>query len=144
MKIPNPFNSWEEYFSARDAFYKSTEWKELRKIVIENNDCKCVYCGREPTKDNPINIDHIQPLCKRWDLRLDINNLQITCSECNKRKGGKSHKRFKKTFEPKPKYNQLSRKQKRKERLKRKKIREEKQRIEQKRKNDAFFANYLK
>lgn len=144
MKIPNPFNSWDEYFEARNAFYHSDEWRELRKQVIERSDGKCVYCGRRPTTSNPINIDHRIPLCRRWDLRNCLANLQLTCSECNKIKGGKSHAKMKKLFEPKDIKKKLSKKERRRLREERRKKREEKQRAEQKRKNDAFFANYLK
>jgi 5-methylcytosine-specific restriction endonuclease McrA len=143
MKIPEPFNSWDEYFEARNAFYHSDEWRELRRQVIERSDGKCVYCGRKPTPYNPINIDHRIPLCKRWDLRNKLTNLQLTCSECNKIKGGKSHIRMKKMFEPKSK-TKLTKKERRKRKLERQRQREEKLRAEQKRKNDSFFADYLK
>ena len=77
MKIPEPFNSWDENFEARNAFYHSDEWSELRRQVIERSDGKCVYCGHKPTPYNPINIDHRIPLCKRWDLRNKLLKIYL-------------------------------------------------------------------
>jgi 5-methylcytosine-specific restriction endonuclease McrA len=32
-------------------------------------------------------VDHIRPIRHHWELRLDINNLQLLCDDCNKGKG---------------------------------------------------------
>ena len=34
-------------------------------------------------KNKKIHVDHIKPKSKHWDLRLDINNLQVLCEDCN-------------------------------------------------------------
>lgn len=34
-----------------------------------------------------MNVDHIKPLHKRWDLRLNPRNLQTLCASCNWGKG---------------------------------------------------------
>lgn len=138
-KPPKPFTSWSEYLTERDAFYQSKEWKMLRQEVINENECRCVYCKRVPSKANPINVDHRVPLCKRWDLRLCKDNLQITCMQCNRLKGGRSHNKMLKLFGVLPKKkkrsNTVSEKNKR-----RKKLAQERK----KRQNDSFWANYLK
>lgn len=38
---------------------------------------------------NPVRIvvDHIKPISKHWHLRLDPDNLQVLCNDCNKGKG---------------------------------------------------------
>lgn len=93
-KAPAPFTTWGEYREARDAFYKSPGWLAIREQVIAKSDGRCVYCKCVPTHKNPINIDHKVPLCKRWDRRLDITNLQVTCHRCNEMKSGSTHKQF--------------------------------------------------
>lgn len=138
---PVPFQTWDEYRAARDAFYQSPEWKEIRKRVIEKSDGRCVYCKRIPTRGNPINIDHRIPLCKNWGLRLSLSNLQVTCHECNKKKSGMSHKRMLKKINKEkkntPKKTRIERKLARLEREQRKKAK-------QKAANSAFWATYLK
>ena len=74
-------------------FFNSWEWKRLRMEVIKDYGRVCQCCGTLPGIPLPsgaisrIQVDHIQPISKRWDLRLDRSNLQCLCSECNKGKG---------------------------------------------------------
>jgi hypothetical protein len=88
----------EKQFS---AFYQSKEWKELRNKLFELHENTCVVCGLT----HSLRGDHIKPVRTHWELRLDINNLQILCDECNREKGSKiywtleEHKRFKKVKE---------------------------------------------
>jgi len=70
-----------------DNFLTSKLWKELRKQAIEKYGSTCVYCGKEQTKFNRVNIDHIKPRKYFPELALDINNLQPLCGPCNKKKG---------------------------------------------------------
>lgn len=82
-------------------FYQSKEWKELRNKVLESHEKVCVVCGSV----HPLRVDHIKPVRHFWEMRLDYNNLQILCDECNKEKGSKQywtleeHKRYKKVTE---------------------------------------------
>lgn len=146
---PAPFKTWTEYREARDAFYNSPEWLELRKKVIQKSDGRCVYCKKYPTATNPTNIDHRIPLCKRWDLRLTIGNLQVTCHKCNVLKSGMTHRQFLRKIRA-PEYLRklaLSAKGKRKRRLMREiHAKERQQRASEKAKRDnaTFWANYLK
>jgi len=79
-------------------FYQSKEWKELRNKLFEVHDKVCVVCGAT----HALRGDHIKPIRTHWDLRLNLDNLQILCDECNREKGSKQfwtleeHKRFKK------------------------------------------------
>lgn len=137
-KPPKPFKTWQEYLDARDSFYVSPAWHKLRQEVLKENEHRCVYCKRVPTKDNPVNIDHRVPLCKNWGLRLCKSNLQITCAQCNKMKGGMSHKRMLKLF------GLLPKKKKKKQKISQKAVlRKQRQLEQQKRQNASFWASYL-
>lgn len=77
----------------RLAFYDSWEWKKARYQVLQRYGATCMLCGAgrgdvsldgKPVK---IDVDHIKPLSKHWELRLDPLNLQVLCHDCNKGKG---------------------------------------------------------
>ena len=71
-------------------FYKSYEWKKIRQEVIKTHEHKCVCCNVKLTENTKsLNVDHILPLKFYWDQRLDLDNLQILCNDCNKAKGSK-------------------------------------------------------
>ena len=67
-------------------FYDSAEWAEVRKKVYKKHKHECSYCGYDG-KYNPLHVDHIRPLRLYWDLRLNFDNLQLLCSNCNSEKG---------------------------------------------------------
>lgn len=77
----------------KTEFYQSWEWRTLRVKVLQQYGTRCMCCGATPAHvtvgGEPVMIvvDHIKPLSKRWDLRLDRNNLQVLCQECNQGKG---------------------------------------------------------
>ena len=68
-------------------FYQSAEWKRARFDVLRRNP-RCAYCGNSAANGARMNVDHIKPLSRRWDLRLTPGNLQTTCASCNWGKGG--------------------------------------------------------
>ena len=70
-------------------FLKSNEWRELRKLALSIYGHKCMKCGSAPKNRSKINVDHIK--CRKFypELRLDLENLQILCSYCNRLKGNK-------------------------------------------------------
>lgn len=69
-------------------FYQSAAWKRARYETLIR--CpSCVICGRSAKDGARMNVDHIKPLSKRWDLRLDPRNLQTACASCNWGKGGR-------------------------------------------------------
>jgi 5-methylcytosine-specific restriction endonuclease McrA len=72
-----------------DGFLKSKEWKELRLKALELYGLVCMQCGRENSREYPINVDHIKPRKFFPELSLDITNLQPMCGPCNKKKGNK-------------------------------------------------------
>jgi 5-methylcytosine-specific restriction endonuclease McrA len=68
------------------AFYRSPEWKQARYEQLARS-CRCAACGASPRDGARMNVDHIKPLHKRWDLRLKPRNLQTLCASCNWGKG---------------------------------------------------------
>lgn len=72
-----------------EDWYLSDAWKKLRyqAIVKYGNRCKC--CGRGPKDGVSIHVDHIRPKSLWPQLALNIDNLQILCSDCNLGKGNK-------------------------------------------------------
>lgn len=58
--------------------------KEVRELIYNNAEGKCVLCGRKITY-NDMTLDHIKPLANGG--RNTVTNLQCTCEACNKFKG---------------------------------------------------------
>jgi 5-methylcytosine-specific restriction endonuclease McrA len=87
-------------FETKDEFYKSWEWRTLRMEAIQAHGRACQCCGAAPGQKDasgaPVRIcvDHIKPISKHWNLRLDLSNLQILCDECNMGKGNWSETDF--------------------------------------------------
>lgn len=72
-------------------FYRSFEWRSLRYKVLSDNGGKCCLCGRSRKDGVILHVDHIIPLSKNWSKRLDINNLQVLCEDCNMGKSNKDN-----------------------------------------------------
>lgn len=74
-----------------DKFYASKEWSDTRKAIINNSERRCNFCGIHfaENKNDRLVVDHIKPLRSFWELRLDKNNLQLLCNDCNLLKGNK-------------------------------------------------------
>lgn len=70
-------------------FYSAKEWRALRYQVLLDAGFSCVECGHEATVG-----DHIIPTKVRWDLRLDINNIQALCHECHNKKTAEDKIKF--------------------------------------------------
>ena len=68
-------------------FYESLAWRRLRYKTLKKHGRRCQCCGAEPDDGVRINVDHILPIKKFWHLRLDPDNLQVLCGECNHGKG---------------------------------------------------------
>lgn len=68
-------------------FYEGFEWRRLRYSILKKYGFRCLACGRSPEDGAVIHVDHIKPLRKNWDLRLDPDNLQPLCDWCNHGKG---------------------------------------------------------
>ncbi|UXU54259.1 HNH endonuclease [Staphylococcus agnetis] len=71
----------------RKRFYKTSEWRRLRKqrLIIDNYECQwCKEKGRVVTnKDTRLIVHHIEEVKDRPELALDIDNLVTVCFECH-------------------------------------------------------------
>lgn len=65
--------------SAASRGYDS-EWRTLRAAVLQAEPA-CRGCGGVAT-----HVDHVEPLARRPDLRLDRANLQPLCWACHRAK----------------------------------------------------------
>lgn len=74
-------------YVASTSFLNSYEWRKLRMEALIKYGRKCVCCGATPDSGAVMNVDHIKPRKTHPELALDLNNLQILCSECNHGKG---------------------------------------------------------
>lgn len=56
----------------------------LRRMVIERDGPRCVFCGVD-LEGNEIHLDHVIPESQGGPTSFD--NLQVTCGKCNREKG---------------------------------------------------------
>lgn len=75
------FKLWQQ------KFYKSKEWKKLRKQVELNSNGICNRCGKLIYKKGDTEIDHINEIniynCFDKSVILNIENLQLLCHNCH-------------------------------------------------------------
>ncbi len=64
-------------------FYKSDEWKKLRRNILILYGKRCMKCGVTHCE---IHVDHIKPRSLFPELELDPSNTQILCKPCNEKK----------------------------------------------------------
>tara|TARA_B100001057_G_scaffold201461_1_gene202238 strand:+ start:13484 stop:14119 length:636 start_codon:yes stop_codon:yes gene_type:complete len=88
-KVESPSIQVSQDIASR--WYHSNEWKKvrsehIRSVYERNGTRRCNQCGVEG-KDIRMHVDHIYPVRKFWSMRLDLNNLQDLCSNCNREKG---------------------------------------------------------
>lgn len=71
------------YLNLANAFYNSPEWRKIRYEILREQGGRCQCCGRSAKDGVILHVDHIVPLSKDWSKRLDKNNLQVLCEDCN-------------------------------------------------------------
>lgn len=65
-------------------FYKSTDWKKTRKVVLIRDEYECQHCHRNRDKDGIIlDVHHIIPVKEDWYKRLSLYNLITLCRGCH-------------------------------------------------------------
>lgn len=70
------------------------QWKEARKRAIASKDPICAICHKWIDVEAPafhplaVEVDHIVPRSRGGAL-YDLDNLQLTHSKCNRRKGAR-------------------------------------------------------
>jgi 5-methylcytosine-specific restriction endonuclease McrA len=72
-------------------FYASYAWARLRYKALVESKGKCQACGRGAADGVVIHVDHVVPISKCWERRLDRGNLQILCGPCNWAKSNTSN-----------------------------------------------------
>jgi hypothetical protein len=82
--------AWLDLKSVPDVkskdFLDSKTWKRLRYKALKLNGMKCQCCGVS-SLNAVLNVDHILPRILFPELALQIENLQVLCSDCNEGKG---------------------------------------------------------
>lgn len=74
--------------------WNKTEWAVARKRAIASKDPICAICHREIDLEAPpfhplaVEVDHIVPR-SRGGAIYELDNLQLTHSQCNRKKGAK-------------------------------------------------------
>lgn len=79
-------------------FYQSREWRELRYKFLRTSSRKCQCCF---STNKPLHVDHIRPVSKFPELKLEINNLQVLCEDCNLGKSNLFFDDFRENFKRK-------------------------------------------
>ena len=74
-------------------------WHKIRQEVINRFNGHCGYCGDKPDR---LQVDHIQPQCRKWVLEKrgvsidDPSNLMPACAKCNNFKSNMTLETFRK------------------------------------------------
>lgn len=68
-------------------FLKTYEWRRVRFMALKASNGRCQACGASRESGAELNVDHIKPRALFPALALDLENLQVLCSECNHGKG---------------------------------------------------------
>ncbi len=85
-----PFHVAKKYrkLDRTKTFLLGWQWRQLRYEVLKDRGARCELCGATAA-DSRIEVDHIKPISKHWDLRLMKSNLQVLCRDCNMGKGNR-------------------------------------------------------
>lgn len=68
---------------AREGFYWSDAWRQLRYRRLVESGGRCQACGRTAKDGVIIHVDHIKPRSKYPELELAYDNTQVLCDDCN-------------------------------------------------------------
>lgn len=78
------------------SFYKSKGWIALSETIKKHFFGMCIICWLKEREDIECSTTHhIEELRKRYDLRLDEDNLVPLCSSCHQKVHGEYNKGFK-------------------------------------------------
>jgi hypothetical protein len=67
----------------KQEFFHSQEWLEMKEIIHKRDLYTCQLCGADCKYDRKPHVDHIEPLTRNWENRLNPENLQVLCDDCN-------------------------------------------------------------
>ena len=89
QKLQNPHIRGKGY--QQGPLYQTT----LKAYVFDRDGNKCRYCGKKPTRENPLTKDHVVPIARSGPDRHD--NIVAACRQCNMAKGSQAVEEFLKT-----------------------------------------------
>lgn len=73
----------ENYHKKYQNFYNSAAWKALRAQKFAQENGLCERCRKKGRIIAGKEVHHKIPIESRWDLRLDIDNLELLCPACH-------------------------------------------------------------
>lgn len=82
-EVAMKFSKHSAALNACIAYGDTKSWKYLREKTFELQGDRCLCCG---TKSATMHIDHIKPKSRYPHLEFMIDNLQVLCPSCNKKK----------------------------------------------------------
>ena len=71
---------------AKDNFYSSRPWKELRRKALARAGYRCEWCGVSVRGKGASRVDHIRPRKQYPQLALAISNLRVLCPGCDNKR----------------------------------------------------------
>ena len=75
--------------SERQKFRDSSQWRALRYDCLTLSEGRCCLCGRTAHDGTTLQVDHVVPITVDWSKRMERDNLQVLCKDCNE---GKSNR----------------------------------------------------
>ena len=71
-------------FEDPNMFYNSSEWKDIRIVILKRDNFRCVHCSKLAN-----HVDHLNSAIYYPERCLDVENLISTCKKCHKERHGK-------------------------------------------------------
>ncbi|WP_057786579.1 HNH endonuclease [Weissella minor] len=68
------------------SFYRTKQWVELRKVVLNRDSYLCQYCAVHGRVTPAKVVDHIVPIEYDTDRKADVTNLSVICGRCHSKK----------------------------------------------------------
>ena len=65
-----------------------SDWQRTARLILDRDGWTCQICGKR-LSGSDATVDHIVPLSKNKNLRLEPSNLRASCRSCNSRKSNK-------------------------------------------------------
>jgi 5-methylcytosine-specific restriction enzyme A len=81
-------------------FYKSKEWRSLRKVALQRDHYECQSCKRKGKYRKGQNVHHMKELKEHPALALTLDNLETLCIPCH----NEEHERLDKVNNKRPKF----------------------------------------
>lgn len=90
------------------AFYKTTGWKQARKVALARDNYLCQDCLKMGYVVPAQTVHHIIPIKIMWQLRLIIDNMICLCESCHQQRHRKlNEKEIKKMLQNCNIYNDI-------------------------------------